>query len=371
VTAAAGVAAALNGICAYFTMFPLRFPHGVLQARAEPGDVVLDPFCGRGTTNYASRILGLPNFGVDSSPVAVALSQAKLANAAPAAIVLEAERILRERPSPASKPTGEFWDLAYHPDVLDVVCRLREGLLADASSDARRALRAIVLGALHGPIPKVQPPTYLSNQCQRTYAPKPGYAVRFWRSRELMPPAADVLTVIRTRAERYYGSERSLGRGAIALGDSRDPVVVRTLLGDRRARWVISSPPYYGLDTYFPDQWLRYWFVGGPDRATYASPGQLDHHSPRVYVAQLRQVWRNAAAVSAPGANMVVRFGGIRDRKAGPLALIAASLGDSGWIVDRVTSAGTAMSGKRQAHQFSGTPAKALQEYDLWATRLD
>lgn len=111
----AGLPAALNGICAYFTMFPLRFPCGVLQRWAEPGDIVLDPFCGRGTTNYASRILGLPTFGVDSSPVAVAISGAKLANTTPSVIVWEAERILGERPVPSSLPSGEFWELAYHP----------------------------------------------------------------------------------------------------------------------------------------------------------------------------------------------------------------------------------------------------------------
>jgi hypothetical protein len=357
VTAAAGLAAALNGICAYFTMFPLGFPRAVLH-----------PFCGRGTTNYASRILGLPSFGVDSSPVAVALSQAKLANTTPDAIVAEAERILYERPA-ATKPVGDFWDLAYHANVLDVICRLREGMLAEGSSDAQFALRAVVLGALHGPMAKVHAPSYLSNQCQRTYAPKPRYAVKFWQSRGLAPQPVDVMAVIRKRAERYYGPEKNVGRGAIALGDSRDAGALRRLLGDARARWVISSPPYYGLDTYFPDQWLRYWFVGGPNSVSYSSPGQLDHHSPSVYVAQLRRVWRNAAEVSASEAHMVVRFGGIRDRKAEPLALITASLSDSGWSLEGVKSAGTAMSGKRQAHQFAGTPADALQEYDLWATR--
>lgn len=366
---AATASAALNGICAYFTMFPLRFPQRVLEQRAEPGDVVLDPFCGRGTTNYASRLLGLPTFGVDSSPVAVALSQAKLVNTTPDQIGAEAERILGERRHATSVPHGEFWDLAYHPEVLDTLCRLREGLLADGLSDAGRALRAVLLGALHGPQPKVQPPSYLSNQCQRTYAPKPRYAVNFWRSRRLQPPWIEVLAVIRTRAERYYGTEASVGRGAILLGDSREPACLRKLMGDRRATWVVSSPPYYGLDTYFPDQWLRYWFVGGPDAVDYGSPGQLDHHSPRTYVAQLRQVWRNTAAVCAPDARLVVRFGGIRDRKAEPLALITASLRDSGWDFETMHPAGTASRGKRQAHQFPGTPTAALQEYDIWAIR--
>ncbi|WP_338066098.1 DNA methyltransferase, partial [Hydrogenibacillus schlegelii] len=40
-------------------MFPLDFPLSHLkEARRE--DWVLDPFCGRGTTLYAARLLGLP-----------------------------------------------------------------------------------------------------------------------------------------------------------------------------------------------------------------------------------------------------------------------------------------------------------------------
>ena len=65
----------LNGICPYFTMFPLRFPLKILTYYSKVGDTVLDPFCGRGTTNYASRLIGLKSIGVDSSPVAVAISQ--------------------------------------------------------------------------------------------------------------------------------------------------------------------------------------------------------------------------------------------------------------------------------------------------------
>src|SRR4051812_41677998 len=100
---------ALNAVCPYFTMFPLEFPLRLLQRHARPGDWVLDPFSGRGTTNYAARLLGLPSIGIDSSPVAVALTQAKLANASPTSIVHSAERILESTRAANEVPEGEFW----------------------------------------------------------------------------------------------------------------------------------------------------------------------------------------------------------------------------------------------------------------------
>src|SRR5882757_1727142 len=75
----------LNAICPYFTMFPLWFPFKILH-RASSRDIVYDPFCGRGTTNYAARLLGMPSYGVDSNPVAHAIAQAKLITVNPGAI---------------------------------------------------------------------------------------------------------------------------------------------------------------------------------------------------------------------------------------------------------------------------------------------
>ena len=48
--------AALNAVCPYYTMYPLDFPLGVLKKRSSSEEWVLDPFCGRGTTNFAARL---------------------------------------------------------------------------------------------------------------------------------------------------------------------------------------------------------------------------------------------------------------------------------------------------------------------------
>jgi hypothetical protein len=115
---------ALNAVCPYYTMYPLDFPLRVLQRHGRPREWVLDPFCGRGTTNFAARLLGMPSYGVDSSPVAAALACAKLAYAMPGRVVSCARTIVREGSTPVV-PSGEFWQWAYHPDTLADVCRLR------------------------------------------------------------------------------------------------------------------------------------------------------------------------------------------------------------------------------------------------------
>lgn len=357
---------ALNGICPYFTMFPLDFPLNILRRRGREGDVVLDPFCGRGTTNFAARLVGLRSLGVDSSPVAAAITASKLVTVSVDEILDEARTLLVER-GVCRMPDSEFWQWAFHPAVLNALCRLREALLENCTTDARIALRGIMLGALHGP-KQTTFPSYFSNQCPRTYAPKPAYATQFWRKRGLMPEHVDVLGIIERRAKRYYSTSPDI-TGSVRLGDSREANALQPETPESRFDWIITSPPYYGMRTYIPDQWLRNWFVGGLDVVDYTNRDQVAHSSPESFAADLRKVWLNAGKVCAEDAKMVIRFGGITDRSADPLTLIKNSLSDSGWRITTIREAGSAAEGKRQANAFLRTESGPMIEYDVWATK--
>ena len=345
-------------------MFPLKFPLRILSKSRVKSDWVLDPFSGRGTTNYAARLLGLPSIGIDNSPVAHALTSAKLANATPSSILECAEEIL-DSILAEQIPTGEFWSFAYAPDVLKSICCIRESLLKDCSSDSRKALRGIMMGALHGPMGK-KTQSYFSNQCLRSYAPKPDYAVRFWKLRNLgIPPNVDLLSIIQKRALRYF-SHQTPSTGKALRADSRY-IPISSLLVDDKIRWTITSPPYYGMRTYIPDQWLRNWFVGGPPEVSYSVEGQLSHDAPDHFAEQLRAVWENVANASTDDARLIVRFGGIADRSADALSILKESFKGSSWRLKTVHPAGSADSGKRQAVSFSIPRRTSLPEYDAWA----
>jgi hypothetical protein len=347
-------------------MFPLDFPLNILKRRAQAGDVVLDPFCGRGTTNFAARLVGLHSLGVDSSPVAAAITASKLATTTVDDILAEARRILTEREA-RHIPTSEFWQWAFHPTVLDALCRFREAFLEDCTTDARIALRGIVLGALHGPKQKTSP-SYFSNQCPRTYAPKPSYAIRFWESHGLTPQPVEILGVIDRKAKRYFGTCFKTG-GNARLADSRQVSALKPDNSGTYFNWVITSPPYYGMRTYIPDQWLRNWFLGGPDTVDYTNRAQIVHSSTRDFAADLRTVWRNASEVCTANARLVVRFGGIADRDFDPIDIIQDSFSGSNWRIRTIIKAGLASEGRRQADSFLRTRSRPKLEFDIWATR--
>jgi len=226
----------LNTICPYYTMYPLQFPLRVLRC-AQPKKWVLDPFCGRGTTNFAARLLGLNNVGFDASPIAVAIASAKLLRVSPLEVITEAQRILTSKRE-AEVPEGKFWQYAFHRRTLVDICRLRQSIGVMPRTPAQLTLRALVLGTLHGPLTKSRP-SYFSNQCPRTFAPKPAYAIRFWKKHGFQPRQVDAMDLIARRARHCLTLQPGLVEGYIRQGDARDPYIFDATWLGRRA----DSPP--------------------------------------------------------------------------------------------------------------------------------
>ena len=359
----------LNSICPYFTMFPLDFPLDILKKHSKENDCVIDPFCGRGTTNFAARLLGLNTIGIDASRVAVAATQARLVAPTPEEILDSVQAILISRKKTTKPPKGEFWRMAYHPDVLQDISDIRGALLENSiEKHIAAALRGLILGALHGPTGQVKK-SYFSNQCLRTYGPKPAYAVKFWKEHKLSPPRVNVVEIIAERAHRYYGSALPHVRGSALLGDSRNrTTIMRACNMIDKIDWVITSPPYYGLNTYLPDQWIRNWFLGGPETVAYASTGQLSHNSRSIFLNDLREVWENIGARCKPRAKLVTRFGAIRSRLVeDPAQFIASSFDSTGWKTIDIRNADNADRGKRQANTFRQKHSVPCDEVDVWA----
>lgn len=65
----------------YPTQKPVALLERILSASSNPGDVVLDPFCGCGTTVHAAQKLGRQWIGIDITPLAVNLIKRRLNDA--------------------------------------------------------------------------------------------------------------------------------------------------------------------------------------------------------------------------------------------------------------------------------------------------
>lgn len=355
----------LNSVCPYYTMFPLCFPLDEL-GNAHKGDWVLDPFCGRGTTLFASRLLGLRCVGIDSNPIAAAVSAAKVSDVSSESVIDLASVILNNHKTPVNTPTGVFWRMCFHPTTLRDICVLREHLIKQCLTQEEIVLRALILGILHGPLRKGQP-TYFSNQMPRTYATKPTAAISYWsKISTTKPPKVDVLEAITRRARFTLSEIPPPVQGEVYFGDARN--THELVPHNRKFNWIVTSPPYFGMQSYRPDQWLRNWFLGGSETVEYGRDGQISHHSER-FTSDLASIWNSVSRLCSKGARLVIRFGNLPSRPVDSFGILSESLESSeyNWRILRKKEAGSANSGRRQSDQFGMINGTATTEIDVHA----
>lgn len=348
----------------------IRIPFKILSKHKKEKPVILDPFCGRGTTIYAAREAGLSAWGIDSSPIAVAIAKAKLASATKEQILNLANELIANEPSHV--PDTAFFKKAYHPSTLKELCALREGLLSITDeTDASILLRAAALGCLHGPMnSSIDNAAYFSNQMPRTFSTKPDYSVKFWKSRKLIAPEVKVLKVLDRKISRIGGIENeSVGHFTQIIHSDSCSVKTYEKL-PRDIGLVITSPPYYGMRTYIQDQWLRHWFLGGPESLFYDNTDQLNHNGQDSFISDLASVWENIDLQSdSDNLHLYIRFGSIPSAKSDPKHILAASLEEAGnWKLISTRNASTAHAGNRQAEQMAKGSTAAI-EFDFHAVR--
>ena len=354
---------AFNAICPYYTMFPLEYPLRIMRKHKAENPVVVDPFCGRGTTIYAARRLGLVAHGFDTSPIAAAIAKAKLASASMESVIALGKELVAR--TPKDVPDNSFFKYAFTRATLRQICSLREGLLAETRpSHASSILRAAALGCLHGPLVGGVIPSYFSNQMPRTFASKPEYSVKFWKARDLHAPKANVMETIEKKLERISDLDSDpYGRLTnVKCSDARHADTYRNVAD---ASLFITSPPYYGMRTYVQDQWLRMWFLGGSADVDYAYNEQLSHGGHAAFVTDLAKVWTNLAKRAKDGAHLYVRFGTLPSAKSDAKKLLRESIDEAGdWKMISVRDAQTSHAGKRQADHM-GQDSTPSEEYDF------
>ena len=138
-----------DGKKAHATQKPEALMHRVIAATTNPGDLVLDPFCGSGTTAAVAKRLGRDYITIDREEVYVELAEKRLANISPALLTSEDENgVLLGGP----KPRIPFVSLIESGQLpLDTALRLK-------GTDIEAALHAdgtVTAGGHRGSIHKV------------------------------------------------------------------------------------------------------------------------------------------------------------------------------------------------------------------------
>lgn len=290
----------------YYAMFPLDFAYEIVKRYTQPGDRVLDPFVGRGSSIYAAAATGRTGCGIEINPVGWVYSKAKLRPTTQGRVIQRlhdvGHRAAAVSINEAKLP--EFFEWAYSVGVLRFLLAARETLRWQESK-VDRTLMTFILVYLHGKRSRS-----LSNQMRDSKAMAPDYAIRWWKDRDMSPPDVEPLEFLEQRiAWRYKKGKPDLS-GEVLLGDS-----MRLLDSGRYRRafakpfdLLFTSPPYCGVTNYHYDQWLRLWMLGQqPTPKQRGGRWQRKFESQSDYRDLLAGVFRGAAKRMSREAVVVVR----------------------------------------------------------------
>jgi hypothetical protein len=355
----------LHSICPYFAMFPPGFVERYVLAFTDPGDIVFDPFSGRGTTVFESLLLGRKAYGLDINPVAACVSSAKADPPVRDSLLrrIEALRVQFKELKPAAVPDTEFFRACFSQITLRQISFLRDQL-DWTGSKVDRFIAAMALGCLHGESHKSA--NCFSNRMPRTISTKPDYSVRWWNEHGYVAPERDVFDILKGQVTFRLARGVPELVGEARLGDVRDATrMFRKLRGS--VRLVVTSPPYLDTTDYGEDQWLRLWFLGGAERPKGRLFADARHASSDGYWAFLTAAWNGISGLLAPDCTIVIRIGGMsfapNELENGVLSSLREGLGCG--TLDVIQPLGVSEIKNRQTNVFRpGTQGKRV-EYDF------
>jgi len=252
----------LHRLASRICTLPPRLASYLLESFSSSGDVVLDPFCGKGTIPLQACLLGRRGIGSDISPEAVCVAGAALrapilhrvgeyiAELATAVQRIEASCSMEAEFQAIPHDIAQF----FHPATLRSLLAWRH-LLLRSRTDEAAFVRGLLLGILHG-----KGDAFLSLRCSHSYSMSPRYVRRYVAEHRLEASYRSVGQCLLNRAKSVLQDGSPAVRGRARLADAR-----RLPYADCSADLILTSPPYFSVHRYARDNWLRLWFLGYPD----------------------------------------------------------------------------------------------------------
>jgi hypothetical protein len=292
----------------YRACFKPQLPRFFIERLTQPGEVVYDPFMGRGTTPLEAALLGRVPFGCDINPLSAVLTWPRLAPPRLEEVAARLQQIDFDSNTEAPEELLVF----YHRDTLRAIASLRRYLLQrerDKPLDATDAwIRLVAINRLTG-----HSPGFFSVY---TLPPNQAVSVKSQRKintrREQTPPFRDVGKIILKKSRLLLqdcgaDTRRTLeevNRRALLLTASaaRTPQIP-----DESVALMVTSPPFLNVVQYAEDNWLRCWFVDVDPR----SVALTLLRKLEAWQEAMTEVFRELHRVLQPGGHLAFEVGEI------------------------------------------------------------
>lgn len=286
-------------------MFPPQVPRVFIEWLTKSGDVVYDPFSGRGTAPLEACRLGRVGIGSDANPLAYILTGAKVDPPTKVSVTRRLNQLRDAQPARRSTQVHDDIKMLYSAKVLRQLCWLRQEL--DFEDQTDRFITATILGMMHANFQPGSPARGFSISMPNTFSMSPGYVRRYIAEHGLRPPKVDVFEMIAAKARRMGIPRKRASRGHAWLGDARRPHQLRA-----QAKLLFTSPPYLGVIKYGKYNWIRLWMLGH-------EPKEVDSdlvatESLSKYLDFMTEFLAGTSSVVAPDGYLCLMLGDVTDK---------------------------------------------------------
>ena len=139
----------------------------------------------------------------------------------------------------------------YSKKTFEQILRLKK-VLENENSNRAIFTKAIILGILHG-----NTVNSFSLQCSHSYGMSPGYVKKYAKEHGLRRPYRNVLECILNKGKILLDDTKLPKKGIALQNDS-----TKLKLKSKSVDMILTSPPYFNIQTYAWANWLRLWFLG-------------------------------------------------------------------------------------------------------------
>lgn len=249
-----------HSMCSYMGSFPPGLPRYFIEQLSAPGDLVLDPFSGRGTTPLEACLAGRVGVGVDLNPLAALLTSVKVDPPARDEALARIDALEASyRPAPVGdRAPPEIKLLFEETTTLPQLLHMKDAL--DPGSRVDRFLLASLAGILHGHHTRdVVSSRCLSVSMPNTFSMSPGYLARYIAQKNLAKPPFSAFEKLRARIHFEFAEGTPAVRGRALRGDAR---ALPALVEPGSVKLIVTSPPYLNVVRYGKFNWIRLWLLG-------------------------------------------------------------------------------------------------------------
>ena len=261
----------IHQMTAYLAMFPPNLPHYFIERFSKVGDLVFDPFSGRGTTAFEACRMGRVGIGNDLNPLAICLTKSKVNIPTNKQDIFKRLKELERQYKPSNtniKDISSDIKMLYDESTtLPQLVFLRQNLNKKCKVDI--FILGILTGLMHGKHRKDGTSIYCSIDMPNTFSMSPNYVRNFIKTHKLTKPKQNVFTLLKQRTKHLLQEQDDTLKNlsqykegfcfeADAI-DSSDKVLEK--YDKNSISLIITSPPYLKNIHYGKYNWIRLWLL--------------------------------------------------------------------------------------------------------------